>query len=281
MIYKIIYYYYLLLLIILVILAIICSTIFLFNKERFPIKELEDNATFNIYFCDTAQAMLYDMSYTQLFMSNKIPEWFISKIKYTNFFDLGSGGGIASVHHLHKYFNKNIHIVLSDLYPKTKLWNKIQQKNISYIETPVNIDHLSNYLVKYPKYSVSLFGSLHHMEPDDINKLFYTVHNNNTSLFIVEPRRFNTIIQYFQILLLPFVGLLFYTLICLFGSFLIPRNIINNIIRLITVPFFMTFDHIIGASRRYTKKQLEKIASNNNLNLYHYCDMTFDYYIIT
>ena len=122
MIYNIIYYYYLLLLVILLILAIICSTIFLLYKGRFPIKELEDNANFNIYFCDTTQAMLYDMSYTQLFMSNKIPEWFISKIKYKNFFDLGSGGGIASVHHLHKYFNNNIHIVLSDLYPKNKLF---------------------------------------------------------------------------------------------------------------------------------------------------------------
>jgi hypothetical protein len=119
------------------------------------------------------------------------------------------------------------------------------------------------------------------MEPHNINNLFNIVHSNNTSLFIVEPRRFSTLIQYLQILLLPFFGLICYTLICLFGSFLIPRNIINNIIRLITVPFFMTFDHIIGASRRYTKNQIENIATNNNLKLYHYCDLTFDYYIIT
>lgn len=270
--------YFILLLSILTICSLYCGIHFLFSNDRIKLKELEDYKFFNNYFPDSANAMLYDMSYSQTYLNKKLPLSFIENLKYTNFLDIGSGGGIASIHHLHNIFGKNIKIILSDLYPKNKLWKKIKTNNVSYISKPVDATYnLSEYLPQ--NYNISLFGSLHHMDEETISSIFNQIVINNTSMFIVEPRRFPFIIQFLHIILLPF-GLIFYTIICLFGSMFHDTNIINSFIRILTVPFFMTFDHIVGATRRYSFNKIKTIANKYNLTSFHYYDNTFDYYII-
>lgn len=79
-------------------------------------------------------------------------------------------------------------IILSDLHPKLNQWSKLSNKNILYIGKPVDATHLFN-LPDSVK-TVTLFGSLHHMDPTTVKKIFAQIRENNMTLFIVEPRRF-------------------------------------------------------------------------------------------
>jgi len=274
---NVIYYYYLFLFIILCILAVICGLYFILSGERFPMNELEDYEWFNFIFTDVANGMLYDMSYSQRHKTNNLPKQFIDIIdsEYT-FLDIGSGGGEATIYHLQEIFGKDIKIILSDLHPKINLWSRLENKNISYIREPVDATHLSN-LPENVKI-VSLFGSLHHMEPDTVGKVFEQIRKNNMTIFIVEPRRFCNVLQFLHILTLPLFGLVFYSVISLCGSAIVADNVFYGIMRFLLVPFFMTFDHILGASRRYSAEEIESMS--NGLKLYHYWDWTFDYYIL-
>ena len=259
-------------------IAAMSSTIFLFSKNRINFKEVEDSNLFNIYFPNIAEGMLYDMSHSQTYFNNKIPIEFSNKIIKKQFIDLGSGGGLASVHHLKNFFGPDVKIILTDLYPKVELWAKLETDNIKYISEPVNNNNLKSYLK--PDYNLSLFGSLHHMDINSVNSIFKQVAENNISLFIVEPRRFPKLIQFVHILTLPIFGLIIYTIICLSGSLLQSDNIFDAIQKVISIPFLMTVDHIIGASRRYSIDELNEIALVYSLNIEHYYDTTFDYYII-
>ena len=279
LLYKIILKYYIVLLIILTVLALICSTYFLCTNKRIPMNEIEDYSFFNTYFRDTANSMLYDMSYTQLYFKNKLPQSFTDILPYKNFLDIGSGGGKASIHHLQNFFGVDTKIILSDLYPKVDQWQNIRNTNISYISEKVDVNTISTHIV--PGYSISLFGSLHHMEESSIYSLCKTCSDRDTCLFIVEPRRFPFLIQYLHIASLPIIGLILYTIITTFGSGNISTtNPFIALKRIVSVPFFMTTDHIIGASRRYSVKELETISVNSGLKMYHHSDLTFDYYII-
>uniref|UniRef100_A0A6C0B2J5 Methyltransferase domain-containing protein n=1 Tax=viral metagenome TaxID=1070528 RepID=A0A6C0B2J5_9ZZZZ len=275
--FKIIYYYYYLLFVILCILALICSTYFILSEERFPINELEDFDWFNKMFPDCADGMLYDMSYSQRYQINTLPKQFTELIDSNSMFlDIGSGGGEATVGHLHRFFGNDIKIILSDLHPKVNLWSKLSTENISYIREPVDATHLSN-LPDSVK-TVTLFGSLHHMDPTTVEKVFEQIRENNMTLFIVEPRRFCSMLQYLHILTLPVFGLIAYSIVSLGGSAIMADNPFYGLMRFLLVPFFMTFDHILGAARRYSVEEIESMS--NGLKLYHYWDWTFDYYIL-
>jgi len=276
---KIFFNYCILLFIILIVLAFICSTFFLCTNKRIPINEIEDYSFFNTHFQDTTNSMLYDMSYSQLYFNNTLPSHFKNILQYKNFLDIGSGGGKASIHHLQNFFGLNTKIILSDLYPKVEQWKLIHNPNISYISENVHVDTLQKYLL--PGYNMSLFGSLHHMEESTIHSLCKICSDRDTCLFIVEPRRYPFYIQYLHILSLPIIGLILYTMIslCSCGNIL-KNNILLALKRILTVPFFMTTDHIIGASRRYSLKEINDISYKNGLTVYHHCDLTFDYYII-
>jgi hypothetical protein len=276
---TIIYYYFLLLFLILCILAVICSSYFVLTNERFPMNELEDYEWFNKIFTDVANGMLYDMGYSQLYQTNTLPREFTKHIdENSTFLDIGSGGGVATIHHLRQFFGYDVQIILSDLHPKVNLWTQLTDENISYIREPVDATHLSN-LPENVKV-VSLFGSLHHMDPSTVEKVFDQIRQNNMTLFIVEPRRFCYILQFLHILTLPMFGLVFYSPISLGGSAIVADNPLYGLMRFLLVPFFMTFDHILGAARRYCIKEIQAIAHKNGLKSYHYYDWTFDYYIL-
>ena len=276
---TIIYYYFLFLFLILCILAVICSSYFVLTGERFPKNELEDYERFNKIFTDVANGMLYDMGYSQLYQTNTLPREFTKHIDENSaFLDIGSGGGVATIHHLRHFFGDDVQIILSDLHPKVNLWSQLTDENISYIREPVDATHLSN-LPENVKV-VSLFGSLHHMDPSTVEKVFDQIREHNMTLFIVEPRRFCLLLQFLHILTLPLFGFVFYSLISLGGSAIVADNPLYGLMRFLLVPFFMTFDHILGAARRYCIKDIHYMGQNNNLEIYHYYDWTFDYYIL-
>ena len=276
--FNIIYYYYLFLFVILCILALICSTYFILSGERFPMNELEDYDWFNKMFPDCADGMLYDMSYSQRYQTNSLPKQFTDLIdSQSMFLDIGSGGGQATVGHLRQFFGNDIRIILSDLHPKVNLWAKLSDENISYIREPVDATHLSN-LPDSVK-TVTLFGSLHHMDPSTVKKIFEQIRENDITLFIVEPRRFCSILQYLHIFTLPVFGLITYSVISLGGSAIESDNPFYGLVRFLLVPFFMTFDHILGAARRYSAEEIESMSCG--LKVHHYWDWTFDYYILS
>lgn len=277
---RVILYYYLFLFSLLCILAIVCSSYFAVSNTRFPMNEIEDSETFNRMFPDIANGMLYDMSYSQRNYSIQLPPDFIKHFNNRDtFLDIGSGGGDASIFHLQNFFGKNVKIVLSDLHPKINLWEKLTSPTISYIKEPLDATNLSNIQTNNAKI-MSCFGSLHHMNEDTIGKILSQVREKNMIFFIVEPRRFPNVLQYLHILTLPIFGFLSYTIISLFGSAIVSDNIINGITRFLLVPFFMTWDHILGASRRYSLKEIEELANQKNMKTIHHSDMIFDYYII-
>ena len=209
----------------------------------------------------------------------QLPQKFKDILPYKNFLDIGSGGGKASIHHLQNFFGVNTKIILSDLYPKVEQWQQIRNTNVSYISEKVTVDTVSQHIVS--GYNMSLFGSLHHMDESTIHSLYKICSERDTCLFIVEPRRFPFFIQYLHIISLPFIGLVLYTMISICGSGnILKNNILLALKRILTVPFFMTTDHIIGASRRYSLKEISDISYNYGLTVYHHYDLTFDYYII-
>jgi len=276
---TILYYYYLLLFLILCILAVLCSSYFVLTGQRFPMNELEDYEWFNNTFTDAANGMLYDMGYSQRYQTNTLPDEFTRLIdKNSAFLDIGSGGGVATIHHLRHFFGDDTQIILSDLHPKVNLWYQITDENISYIREPVDATHLSNLPEKIKV--VSLFGSLHHMDPSTVEKVFDQIRKNNMTLFIVEPRRFCYLLQFFHILTLPVFGFVFYSVVSLAGSAIVADNPLYGLMRFLLVPFFMTFDHILGAARRYCIKEIQSMGRKNGLETYHYYDWTFDYYIL-
>lgn len=278
---KMFYYYYFLLFIILCILAFICSTHFILMKKRFCMNEIEDYQWFNQWFPDTANGMLYDMSYSQKIKMNKLPESFTQLMDSDEFLDIGSGGGDASIFHLQQIFGKNVKIILSDLHPKIELWDKLITPNIDYIKTPFDATRLSE--ISFPNKKIkqiSCFGSFHHMDENTIQKIFDQMQKKDIKILIVEPKRYSDIVQYLHILSLPIIGLLSYSIISLFGSAIVASNPLNSISRLLMVPFFMTFDHILGASRRYSLQEIETMAKKSNLKTFHYSNMMFDYYIL-
>jgi 2-polyprenyl-3-methyl-5-hydroxy-6-metoxy-1,4-benzoquinol methylase len=275
-----VFYYYFLLFILLCILAFFCSFYFLLFDQRFPLNEIEDSSLFNTWFNDIANGMLYDMSYIQKYFTTNLPEESKKFIhKDSIFLDIGSGGGDASIHHLQNFFGKDVQIILSDLHPKIDLWKENTTKNISYIKDPVDATNLTNLNYKYDV--VSCFGSLHHMDETTIKQIFLQIRKNNKTMFIVEPRRFPTLLQFLHILTLPVVGFISYNLISLFGSTIVSENVAYSIPRFLLVPFFMTWDHILGASRRYKLEEIELFGSENGLKTIHYNDALFDYYILT
>jgi len=285
---KIIFYYYTFLFFVLCILAFFCSFYILLFDKRFPMNEIEDSPIFNEWFSDVANGMLYDMSYSQKYFPTNLPEEYKQYInKHSTFLDIGSGGGEASVFHLQNFFGKDVEIILSDLHPKNELWKNLTTKNISYIRNPVDATHLTNLnTIKYDvvslKYDVvSCFGSLHHMDENTIKQIFSQIRKNNKTMFIVEPRRFPNLLQFLHILTLPVFGFISYNWITLFGSALVSDNVINGIIRFLLVPFFMTWDHILGASRRYKLEEIELFGNEIGLKTVHYSDALFDYYILT
>ena len=105
-----------------------------------------------------------------------------------------------------------------------------------------------------------LKDKVHTIPESSIYSLCKICNEHDTCLFIVEPRRFPFLIQYLHILSLPFIGLILYTIIAIFGSGNITNtNPLLGLKRIVSVPFFMTMDHIIGASRRYSVKEIETI----------------------
>jgi hypothetical protein len=236
--------------------------------------------------------MLHDMSFSQQYMYLSIlPDSFIAHLKYNNFLDIGSGSGGATVHHFNHLFKPEFvkSIILTDLYPKLEHWKTLKNINlpsstnsikIDYISDSVNAEDIYTILKTLPnKNNVSLLGSLHHLNANFINKLFNQIQISNTSLFIIEPKRYSYFLQILHILTMPIFGMIFYTFICIIGSG--TMNFPYGLYRIGIVPFYMTLDHIIGASRRYSICELELFASQNNLTLYHHTDNIFDYYIIT
>ena len=278
MLVNIVFLYFVVLFLILCVLSIICSFHFLFTGARFPLPEIEDSVFFNTYFKDVASAMLYDMTRGQENIHTTLPP---NQLQSKTFIDIGSGGG-ASIHHLQNFFGKDTNIVLSDLYPKPELWEKLKTDHVSYISVPIdatNIPLLSDC------YAVSLFGSLHHMDSDTIHAFLSNIRDGRPdhtkppiSVLVVEPRRFSRFLQFLHILLLPlFFPVYFF--ICLTGSAM-QSSILNNLVRILLVPFFMTMDHILGASRRYSYEEITEIAKENGFSAIHYSDWIFDYYII-
>lgn len=280
---QFIFYYYIFLFFFLCILAFCCSFYFLFFDKRFPMNEIEDSSLFNDLFQDVANGMLYDMSYTQKYYDITLPESFKEFInKESIFLDIGSGAGVASVFHLQNFFGKNIKIILSDLYPKIELWKEITSvnANVSYINKPVDATNLVN-LSKTIKYDVvSCFGSLHHNDENTIKQILLQIKKEKKKLFIVEPRRFPHFLQFLHILTLPAFGFISYNLITLFGSAMVSDNLFNSITRFVCVPFFMTWDHILGASRRYNPEIIKMYGNEIGLKTIHYSDLVFDYYIL-
>lgn len=271
---------------ILCILAFICSFYFLFSGERFPFSEIEDSALFNTIFKDVAQGMLYDMSKSQEHIRTIIPPAFIQMLESKTFLDIGSGGGTASVHHLQRFFGPNINIILSDLYPKPELWEKIKTEHVTYIGDPVDAKNIP-YTLLSDSHVISLFGSLHHMDKETIHTILSNVRDGRPDykkppipIFIIEPRRFSRFFQFLHILFLPIFGFPMYFLICLFGSGMNADSILNNFTRILLVPFFMTMDHILGASRRYSYEEINEMARENGFSVITHSDLIFDYYII-
>ena len=270
---KYLFLYFGVLFLILCVLSIICSFYFLFTGARFPLPEIEDSVYFNTVFKDVASGMLYDMSRGQENINTTLPPYM--QLKSKTFLDIGSGGGIASIHHLQNFFGKDTNIVLSDLYPKPELWDKLKTDHISYVSVPIDAKNIP----RISHNAVSLFGSLHHMDPDTIRTILSNM-RHDTPLFIVEPRRFSRILQFLHILLLPILGFPVYFFICLTGSGIHSESIINNLVRILLVPFFMTMDHILGASRRYSYEEIKEMAEENGYSTIHYSDWIFDYYIL-
>jgi len=272
-----VFLYFGVLFLILCVLSIICSFYFLFTGARFPLPEIEDSEFFNTYFKDVASAMLYDMTRGQENINTTLPP---NQLQSKTFLDIGSGGG-ASIHHLQNFFGKDTNIILSDLYPKPELWEKLKTDHVSYIPVPIDA---TNILLS-DRYAVSLFGSLHHMDPDTIHAILSNIRDGRpdytkppVSILVVEPRRFSRFLQFLHILLLPmFFPVYFF--ICLTGSAM-QSSILNNVVRILLVPFFMTMDHILGASRRYSYEEIQEIAKENGFSAIHYSDWIFDYYII-
>ena len=276
---KIIFTYYVFLFFVLCILALFCSFYFLFFDKRFPLNEMEDSVLFNTWFSDVANGMLYDMSYTQKYFPTNLPEeckQFINKESI--FLDIGSGGGEASLFHLQHFFGKDAKIILSDLHPKIELWKKFTDGNISYIREPVDATDLSKIKEKYSV--VSCFGSFHHMDEKTIQKIFFQIQREKKQLFIVEPRRFPNLLQFLHIITLPIFGFVSYNLITLFGSAITNSDLLTCITRFLFVPFFMTWDHILGASRRYHPNEIQTMGNEMGLKMFHHSDLVFDYYIL-
>ena len=279
---NIFYYYYFVLFFILCILAVICSSYFIITKKRFIfLNEIEDYQWFNQWFPDIANGMLYDMSYSQKCKINQLPENFTKIMDSDEFLDIGSGGGEATIFHLQQIFGKNIKIVLSDLHPKIDLWDKLKGPNITYINAPFDATRISemSFANKNIK-QISCFGSFHHMDEITIQKIFDQLQKKDIKILIVEPRRYPDLIQYLHILTLPITGLISYSIISLFGSSIVAKNPLNGILRFLMVPFFMTTDHILGASRRYSLEEIETLGKKSRLQTFHYSDLMFDYYIL-
>ena len=272
---------------ILCILSFICAFYFLVSGERFFLPEIEDSAFFNTIFKDVAQGMLYDMSQSQEYIRTQIPPPFIQLLQSKTFLDIGSGGGTASTHHLQRFFGPNVKIILSDLYPKPELWERIKTEQVTYIGEPVDAKNIP-YKLLSDSHAISLFGSLHHMDKETILTILSNIRDGRPdytkppiSIFIVEPRRFSRFFQFLHILFLPLFGFPMYFFICLFGgSGMNADSFLNNFTRILLVPFFMTMDHILGASRRYSYEEINDMARENGFSTIKHSDMIFDYYII-
>lgn len=254
------------------------------NHFLLQLKEFEDYNYFNQCFPDICRSMLYDMSFSQEFVYlPKLPGSFTQHLKYNSFLDIGSGSGGATIHHMTQLFEPNFvkSIILSDLYPKIEHWETLKNKNthINYISHPVDATNIHDVLRSFSeKPNVSLLGSLHHLNVTSVKDLFKQIRRANTSLFIIEPKKYPYFMQILHILTLPIFGMIFYTFACIFGSGIMDFP--YGLYRIGIVPFYMTFDHIIGASRRYSVCELEILASQYGLNVYHHSDYMFDYYII-
>jgi hypothetical protein len=221
--------------------------------------------------------MSYDMGCGQKLINKYLPDKFKNIMtKDTNIYlDIGSGGGKATIHHLNNFFGKDIEIILSDLHPRTEQWRKL---NVQYINKSFNIYKDINYLKK--KHNITMFGTLHHLTKKEINSLLIQIKRNKQNLFIVEPVSFSRIFQFLHILTIPIYIPILYTYIYIICSLKSNDLIINKIVNFIITPYILTIDHIIGASRRYNKTEIQKLSKNNNLTLYHHNDNFFDYYII-
>jgi hypothetical protein len=227
--------------------------------------------------------MLHDMSFSQTYIYlSKLPNSFTKQLKYNKFLDIGSGSGGATIHHLSNLFETGFvkSIILTDLYPKVEHWKKLQNNVINYISNPVNATDIYSILKEdFVNVNISLLGSLHHLNINSIKNLFNQIQNAKTSLFIIEPKRFSYILQILHILTMPIFGMIFYTFTCIMGSGIL--NFPFDLYKIGIVPFYMTMDHIIGASRRYSICELQQLASQYQLKVYHHTDYIFDYYIIT
>jgi hypothetical protein len=273
-----------------------------FSQKYFHINKLPSSFTNKLFYNNPSIKLHQLSSYYQLSPSSS-PFTYIERepflihkkennIKPIHFIDIGSGGGTATIHLFCQFFEEGVvqNVILSDLHPKIEQWRTLTNhnknnpicksiSNIDFISIPVDADNIYSLLQSYkPTPNISFFGSLHHLEIDKIDNIFKQIYDAKTSLFIVEPRRFPPLIQFLHILFLPLFGMFFYTLISLFGSSI--QNMPFSIYRIFIVPFFMTLDHIIGASRRYCVDDLQYIAKEHNLEVSHHKDLIFDYYII-
>jgi hypothetical protein len=118
------------------------------------------------------------------------------------------------------------------------------------------------------------------MDEKTIQKIFFQIRKEKKQILIVEPRRYPNVLQFLHILTLPVVGFVSYNLISLFGSTITNSDLLTGITRFLLVPFFMTWDHILGASRRYHPTEIKTMGNEMGLNMFHHSDLVFDYYIL-
>ncbi len=258
----------------LIVISIICSLwLLLTTTKRLPIPEIADSE-----YCPFWNEIQYDMGLlSKLHVKkgvSKTPN--IDKYKQfipKTFLDIGSGNGTTSQLILSKIFGEKIHIILSDIHPNIKAWKllKEQYQNISYISVPTSIENISN---THGRYCISLINSLHHLDDDLVDKLFYISSLRDKPIFIMDAKR----LDFTHPLLVPIVFIWFWLFLAIYGRIdekcLKPVHfLLNSIIE----PWIMSVDQMIGSARRYHINTLENIAKKYGYIIIHDSDYLMRY----
>ncbi len=170
----------------------------------------------------------------------------------------GGGGGLVSLNKVLRRDNRELNIVLTDLYPNLAAFESTAKRveNFEFVDEPVDARQVPDHL----KGLRTMFLSFHHFRPDDASSILQNTVNQRVpiAIFEAQERSLPSIIAMLfspitLLLTTPFIRPFKWTRILF--SYLIP-----------IVPLFVLWDGVVSALRTYSIPEMKALAQNLNNN---------------
>lgn len=178
----------------------------------------------------------------------------ISKTGYTQIIDLGSGGGggLLWLNEELKIANKDLKILLTDLYPNIAAfeYTKSKSDNFDYVKNPIDAKNVPKVL----KGIRTQFLSLHHFKPKDAQQILQNAVDAEAPIAIFEGQE-RSIPSVLAMIFSPISVLLTTPLI---KPFKFGRLLFTYLIPI--VPLFVLWDGIVSSLRTYSVKEMEVLV---------------------